>query len=61
MKNSSSLIALWISLISNVILTVLKSVVGYLFNSQVLIADGIHNAMETRTLCLLYSTRKSTK
>ncbi|ERI04894.1 cation diffusion facilitator family transporter [Aneurinibacillus aneurinilyticus] len=44
MKNSSSLIALWISLISNVVLTVLKVVVGYLFNSQVLIADGIHNA-----------------
>jgi cation diffusion facilitator family transporter len=44
MKNASSLVALWISFISNVILTALKVVVGYLFNSQVLIADGIHNA-----------------
>ncbi|MFF0829167.1 cation diffusion facilitator family transporter [Brevibacillus sp. NPDC003359] len=44
MQNSSSLLALWISLISNVALTVIKVVVGILFNSQVLIADGIHNA-----------------
>jgi cation diffusion facilitator family transporter len=35
---------LWISLISNLVLTAIKIVVGYLFNSQVLIADGIHNA-----------------
>ena len=44
MLYSSSLLALWISLISNVVLTVIKVVVGFLFNSQVLIADGIHNA-----------------
>ncbi|MDO3411167.1 cation diffusion facilitator family transporter [Saccharibacillus sp. CPCC 101409] len=41
---SQSIFAAWISLISNVLLTILKVAVGFLFNSQVLIADGIHNA-----------------
>lgn len=41
---AASMIAAWISLISNVFLTVLKIVVGLLFNSQVLVADGVHNA-----------------
>jgi len=36
--------AIWISLISNAILTLLKLTVGILFRSQVLIADGVHNA-----------------
>lgn len=40
----SSLIAIWISLISNIFLTILKIVVGYLFHSPVLLADGFHNA-----------------
>lgn len=44
MQKSSALLALWISLISNLVLTAIKIVVGYLFNSQVLVADGIHNA-----------------
>ncbi len=39
-----SMFAVWISLISNVALTILKIAVGFLFNSQVLVADGIHNA-----------------
>ncbi|MET3576952.1 cation diffusion facilitator family transporter [Bhargavaea ullalensis] len=34
----------WISLISNIILTILKIVVGTLFHSPVLLADGYHNA-----------------
>jgi cation diffusion facilitator family transporter len=38
------MIAVWISLLSNVALTVLKLVVGLLAGSQVLIADGVHNA-----------------
>ncbi|WP_052339369.1 cation diffusion facilitator family transporter [Gorillibacterium massiliense] len=38
------MIAAWISLISNVLLTVMKLAVGWLFGSQVLIADGVHNA-----------------
>lgn len=41
---AATMLAAWISLISNVILTVLKIVVGVLFNSQVLVADGVHNA-----------------
>src|SRR3954470_23794932 len=42
--NNASIMAIWISLVSNVILTALKIIVGLLFNSQVLLADGIHNA-----------------
>ncbi|GIP40870.1 putative transporter YdfM [Paenibacillus sp. J31TS4] len=41
---SKSMLAAWISLISNALLTVIKLLVGFLFNSQVLIADGVHNA-----------------
>lgn len=37
-------LAMWAGLISNVFLTVIKIVVGLLFHSQVLIADGVHNA-----------------
>nr|WP_238392424.1 cation diffusion facilitator family transporter [Paenibacillus antri] len=39
-----SVYAIWISLFSNIVLTILKFVVGFLFSSQVLIADGVHNA-----------------
>lgn len=42
--NKQSWAAIWISLVSNIVLTVIKIVVGVLFRSQVLIADGIHNA-----------------
>ncbi len=42
--NISSLVAIWVSLISNIILTILKITVGALFNSPVLLADGFHNA-----------------
>ncbi|MFD0712817.1 cation diffusion facilitator family transporter [Paenibacillus sp. GCM10027626] len=42
--HSSSASAIWISLISNIILTLMKLIVGFLFSSQVLIADGVHNA-----------------
>ena len=41
---SASIIAVWISLISNILLTILKLVVGVLFHSPVLLADGFHNA-----------------
>jgi len=40
----ASLVAIWISLLSNIALTVLKITVGALFNSPVLLADGFHNA-----------------
>ncbi len=42
--SSASIVAVWISLISNVILTILKLIVGFFFNSPVLLADGFHNA-----------------
>lgn len=38
------ILAGWISLISNIVLTIVKIVVGTLFNSPVLLADGYHNA-----------------
>ncbi|MFC5589859.1 cation diffusion facilitator family transporter [Sporosarcina soli] len=41
---SASILAVWISLISNILLTILKLVVGVLFKSPVLVADGFHNA-----------------
>jgi len=42
--NNRSMLAVWISLISNVALTAIKIAAGLLFNSQVLLADGVHNA-----------------
>lgn len=44
MENKRSAFAIWISLISNVVLTLIKLIVGLVFNSQVLVADGVHNA-----------------
>ncbi|WP_391118240.1 cation diffusion facilitator family transporter [Psychrobacillus sp. L3] len=44
LEKKQSSFAIWISLISNVFLTILKIIVGLLFNSQVLLADGVHNA-----------------
>jgi len=43
-KISSAVWGAWVSLISNVGLTILKLAVGMLFGSQVLVADGVHNA-----------------
>ncbi|MFJ8530099.1 cation diffusion facilitator family transporter [Bacillus sp. NPDC094106] len=45
-NRKSSLLAAWISVISNVLLTFIKIIVGFLFKSQVLLADGIHNAAD---------------
>ncbi|SCW82432.1 cation diffusion facilitator family transporter [Paenibacillus tianmuensis] len=42
--NNASITAVWISLVSNIILTLLKLTVGFLSGSQVLLADGVHNA-----------------
>lgn len=36
--------AAWVSLLSNIALTGIKLSIGFIFNSQVLIADGMHNA-----------------
>lgn len=43
-SKSTGVVAIWISLISNLFLTVIKIIVGFLVGSQVLMADGIHNA-----------------
>ncbi|MGD8192407.1 cation diffusion facilitator family transporter [Brevibacillus ginsengisoli] len=43
-QKSKSVFAIWISLVANIVLTFLKIIVGFLYSSQVLIADGIHNA-----------------
>ena len=45
-QKGASLTAAWVSLISNVLLTVIKLVAGLLFHSQVLIADGVHNGAD---------------
>lgn len=44
LTKKSSTIAIWISLVSNLVLTVMKLLIGFLFKSQVLVADGVHNA-----------------
>ena len=44
MSSTAPIVAGWISLISNIVLTILKIVVGTIFNSPVLLADGYHNA-----------------
>jgi cation diffusion facilitator family transporter len=45
-NQKTSLLAAWISVISNIFLTLIKIIVGLLFKSQVLLADGIHNAAD---------------
>ncbi|MFJ8456975.1 cation diffusion facilitator family transporter [Bacillus paramycoides] len=45
-SRKSSLFAAWISVISNVLLTLIKITVGIFSKSQVLLADGIHNAAD---------------
>ncbi|OJD90252.1 transporter [Bacillus anthracis] len=45
-NRKSSLFAAWISVISNVFLTLIKITVGIFSKSQVLLADGIHNAAD---------------
>lgn len=42
--SSASFFAIWISLISNIILTIIKLIVGFIFQSPVLMADGFNNA-----------------
>jgi cation diffusion facilitator family transporter len=42
--HKQSLMAIWISLISNILLTAMKLAAGLLFASPVLLADGVHNA-----------------
>ncbi|QHT61938.1 cation transporter [Paenibacillus lycopersici] len=58
LENRSSIIAMWISLLSNVFLTGMKLIVGILFKSQVLIADGIHNAGDIIATATAYSSMR---
>ncbi|WP_425281309.1 cation diffusion facilitator family transporter [Paenibacillus cellulositrophicus] len=59
---SKSILAVWVSLISNVLLTLLKVIVGLLFGSKVLVADGIHNAGDVvATIAALTSAMVSRK
>ncbi|MFK4341183.1 MULTISPECIES: cation diffusion facilitator family transporter [unclassified Paenibacillus] len=39
-----AMVSAWISLISNILLTGIKIITGVMFNSKVLVADGVHNA-----------------
>ncbi|MFC5403532.1 cation diffusion facilitator family transporter [Cohnella soli] len=61
-KHTSGLVAIWISLISNVFLTVMKVVAGLLLSSPVLLADGVHNAGDIiATVAALTSSMVSKK
>ncbi|WP_442603010.1 cation diffusion facilitator family transporter [Paenibacillus sp. KN14-4R] len=57
-QSRSSLIAVWISLLANIVLTGMKLIVGFLFQSQVLIADGIHNAGDVIAVATAYSAMR---
>lgn len=43
-EDKQSTFAIWLSFISNIVLTAIKLGVGFISNSPVLIADGVHNA-----------------
>ncbi|MCD1258746.1 cation transporter [Paenibacillus athensensis] len=58
MRKAASMLAIWISLVSNIVLTALKIAVGLLFHSQVLVADGIHNAGDVIATATAYSSMR---
>ncbi|WP_261303871.1 cation diffusion facilitator family transporter [Paenibacillus andongensis] len=58
MNKTASMLAIWISLASNIVLTALKIIVGLNFKSQVLIADGIHNAGDVIATATAYSSMR---
>jgi cation diffusion facilitator family transporter len=61
-RHHSGLTAIWISLISNILLTILKVVAGLLLASPVLLADGVHNAGDIiATVAALTSSMVSKK
>ncbi|MFC7395102.1 cation diffusion facilitator family transporter [Scopulibacillus cellulosilyticus] len=57
----SKLFAAWISLISNFLLTVLKILVGAIFHSTALIADGVHNGGDVIASIATLSSMKLSK
>jgi cation diffusion facilitator family transporter len=61
-RHHSGLLAIWISLISNIVLTVLKIAAGLFLSSPVLLADGVHNAGDIiATVAALTSSMVSKK
>lgn len=60
-NNKASMLAVWISLISNIALTVMKLLVGFLFGSPVLIADGVHNAGDVIATAAALSSMRISK
>lgn len=57
-----SLTAIWVSLISNIVLTLMKLAAGVAFASPVLLADGVHNAGDIiATIAALTSSMVSKK
>lgn len=56
-----SIVAVWISFISNILLTAIKVIVGLLFKSQVLLADGIHNAGDVIATAAAISSMRISK
>ncbi|MCP3772170.1 cation diffusion facilitator family transporter [Paenibacillus sp. MZ04-78.2] len=59
--NNASIVAVWISLISNIVLTLLKLTVGFLSGSQVLLADGVHNAGDVIATAAALSSMRISK
>lgn len=58
----SSLLAAWISLVSNFLLTIIKILVGVFFRSTALIADGVHNGGDViASIATLSSMRVSSQ
>jgi len=61
-RHHSGLLAIWISLISNIVLTIIKVLAGLLLASPVLLADGVHNAGDIiATVAALTSSMVSKK
>lgn len=61
-RHHSGLLAIWISLISNIVLTIIKLTAGLLLGSPVLLADGVHNAGDIiATVAALTSSMVSKK
>jgi cation diffusion facilitator family transporter len=58
LQKAASMMAIWVSLASNVALTAIKIIVGFAFSSQVLIADGIHNAGDVIASATAYSSMR---
>jgi len=60
--HKQGLISIWISLISNIALTLIKLIAGIALNSPVLLADGVHNAGDIiATIAALTSSMVSKK